>query len=34
MLAHLMLVALALPGGDGPRHLKVFARGTWPYGPG
>jgi hypothetical protein len=33
MLAHLLFVALALPGGDGPRPLKVFARGTWPYGP-
>src|SRR5262245_18280245 len=33
MLAHLVLVALALPGGDEPRHLKSLARGTWPYGP-
>jgi hypothetical protein len=33
MLAQLMLAALALQGGDGPRPLKVFARGTWPYGP-
>ena len=31
MLAQLLLAALALPGGDSPRHLKVFARGTWPY---